>query len=212
MPLFQTQALQLPNIASAGGNPGGVPSGFMNELVVSELLAKYSTLVKLGVVYSAYAVLTAPVIFSTAVGTGGPLIWNKPNSKTDAHILAVSFGGLSTASGVVGSLGFTGAGGQSIAPTTTTPIDAFGNMLIGGAASNMGGVYRIGTPTNPGSQYLPILAVGTGAITVIEISPSWVDIGGSMIIPPGTWGAIAANATLTSAVLGIGLIWAELPA
>lgn len=197
--------------AQKQGNTNALPSGLLGELVISEVLGKYSTLVKQGVVFSAYASLTAPVIFSTAAGTGGPLIWNKPSSGVDAHILAISFGALSTATSVAGSLGFTGAAGQAIAPTATTAIDATGNMFVGGASSKMGGIYRIGTPSNPGSQYVPVLAVGTGAITVIEVSPSWTDIGGGFIIPPGTWGAIAASATLTAGVLGVGIIWAELP-
>lgn len=211
MPLIQTAQLSLPSKASAGGNPTGIPSGYLNELLISELMAKYSTLVKQGVVFSAYAILTAPVIFTTAAGTGGPLIWNRPNSNTDAHILAVTYGSLSTATSVSGSLGLAAGVGQTIAPTSTTAIDATGNMYIGGPATKMGGVFRIGTPTNAGSQYLPLIAIGTGAITAHQAISSWIDVGGAMIIAPGTWGSVAANATLTSGVIGVGMIWAELP-
>jgi hypothetical protein len=211
MPAIQTGQLSLPSKALAGGNQTAIPSGYLNELVMSELMAKYSTLVKLGVVYSAYASVTAPVIFSTAAGTGGPLIWNRPNSNTDAHILAISYGSLSTATSVSGSLGLAAGVGQTIAPTATTAIDATGNMYVGGPVSKMGGVYRIGTTTNAGSQYMPVIAIGTGAITAHQAISSWIDIGGSMIIAPGTWGSPAANATLTSGVIGIGILWAELP-
>jgi hypothetical protein len=211
--LIQTTGFSIPQKSQTGGTgSSGVPSGFVNELLISEVLAKYSTLVKAGVVYSAYATVTAPVIFSTAAGTGGPLIWNKPGSNVDAHILAVSFGGLTTAATAAGSLGLTGNSGQAIAPTATTAIDAIGNMYVGGSSTKMGGVYRVGTPSNAGGQFFPLVAVGTGAITAIEAIPSWVDVGGSFIIPPGTWGAVAGSATLTAGVLGIGILWAELPA
>ena len=85
-------------------------------------------------------------------------------------------------------------------------------MYLGGSATGMGGVYRVGTPSNAGGQFFPVVAVGTGAITIKLIDPAWVDVGGGFIIPPGCWGSIAANATLTGGVLGVGLIWAELPA
>lgn len=212
MPLFQGTPLQLPSAAQRSGNNVGFPAGFVGELVVSEFLAKYATLVKAGVVFSAYAALTAPVIYTTAAGTGGPLIWNKPGSGLDAHVLAVSFGSLSAATSVAGSLGLTGNSGQNVAPTATTAIDATGSMYVGGSATGMGGVYRVGTPANAGAQYFPLVAVGTGAITIKIIDPAWVDVGGAFIIPPGAWGSIAANATLTAGVVGVGMIWAELPA
>jgi hypothetical protein len=207
-----TNPLTVPSKAQYGGNPTGVPSGYMNELLASEFLAKYSTLVKSGLVFSAYATLTAPVIYTTAAGTGGPFIWNKPNSGVDAHILGVSFGALSTATSVAGSLGLAAGVGQVIAPASPTAIDATGNMYIGGPATKMGQVSRVATPTNAGSQFFPLIQVGTGAITAVTALPSWIDVGGAMIIAPGTWGSIAANATLTAGVLGVGLIWCELPA
>ena len=209
---IQTTPLTFPARSQVSGNPNGVPSGFLGELLISELLGKYATLVKAGKVFHAMATVTAPVIYSTAAGTGGPLIWNKPTSGVDAHILGISFGGLSTASTVAGALGISGAAGQVIAPTATTAIDALGNALIGGPASALGGVYRVGTPTNPGTQFLPLIAVGTGAITAVEIEPSFVELGGLAIVPPGSWAAVAGSSTLTGGVLQIGLVWAELPA
>lgn len=210
MPFIQTSPLTT-GTAQKQGNLNAIPSGLLGELVLSEVLGKYSTLVKQGVVFGAYAALTAPVIYTTAAGTGGPLLWNKSASGIDAHILAVTFGALSTATSVAGSLGLAAGLNQAVAPTTTTAIDAMGNMLVGGKSTGLGGVYRIGTVTNAGSQYLPLIAIGTGAITAIEALPSWIDIGGAMILTPGNWASIAANATLTAGVLGVGLIWAELP-
>ena len=213
MPLIQTSGLAIPAKSQIGvPNSTGVPSGLAGELLISEILGKYSNLVKAGKVFTAWASpITAPVIFSTAAGTGGPLVWNKSGSGVDAHVLAVAFGALSTATSVAASLGFTGNGGQSVAPTSTTAIDASGNALVGGAVSGMGGIYRVGTPANAGGFYMPLVAVGTGAITAIELATTWIDVGGMFIIPPGSWGSIAAAATLTSGVLGIGMVWAELP-
>lgn len=210
--LIQTSGLTFPSKSQLGsGNPTAVPSGLLGELALSEVLGKYSTLVKAGKVFSAYALVTAPVIFSTAAGTGGPLIWNRPNSGVDAHILAASFGGLSTAATAAGAIGLTGNSGQTSAPTATTAIDGLQNQLVGGSSTQMGGVFRVGTPSVQGFGITPLFAVGTGAITAVEIETSWVDVGGGFIIPPGCWGSLAGNVTLTAGVMALGLMWAELP-
>ena len=210
MPNITAPQFNLPT-ASGNSQQAGTPCDNYGFLGVSEVLARYSNLVKAGKVFSAYALVTAPVAFSTAAGTGGPLIWNKPASKLDAHILAVGFGGLSTAATAAGAIGLTGNGGQAVAPTTTTAIDGIQNMLVGGAATAMGGVYRIGTVAQAGVGFFPVLAVGTAAITAVEIATSWVDVGGAFIIPPGSWGSLAGNVAITAGVMALGLLWAELP-
>jgi hypothetical protein len=206
--LIQTSGLALPLKAQSGNNLG-VPSGLANELVVSELLGRYSNLVKLGVVYSAYATLTAPVIYTTAIGTGGPLLWNPPGSGVDAHMLAVGFSS-SVVTTVAGGVGITGNGGQAVAPTTTTAIDASGNMLISGGAPSCS-VYRIGTPANAGNRLVPFAQFHTGALTVDTTGLTWVPIDGIWICPPGAWMSPAGTATLSTLQIQIATVWAELP-
>ncbi len=211
MPFIQTNALTIPTRAQTGGNPVAIPSGFMNELVSSDVLGRYSTLGKSARLFSAYATLTAPVVFSTAAGTGGPLLWNKPNSGIDAHIIGVGITS-SVITTVAGGLGFTGNIGQVIAPTSTTAIDASGPLYLGGAVTQLGGVFRVGTPTNAGNIFIPIMQFHTGALTVDNTTgPQWLDIGGSIIVPPGGWASIAGTATLTTLQCQVGLVWAELP-
>ena len=209
--LIQTQPLVYPATGNPVGNNGGIYSGFLNELLVSEWSGKYSTLAKSGKLFSAHALVTAPVAFGTAAGMGGPLLWNKPNSNVDAHVLAVTFGGLSTAATAAGGIGLTGNAGQTVAPTATTAIDSIQNMLVGGPATALGGVFRIGTVANAGVGIMPLVAVGTGAITAVEIETSWVDVGGAFIIPPGAWGSLAGTVAITAGVIALGILWAELP-
>jgi len=203
--------LSFPAAAQRSGSATGSPLGNVNELLTSNVLGEYAHLVKAGKVFSAYALVTAPVIYSTAAGTGGPLIWNRPGSGIDAHILAAGFGGLTTAATAAGSVGLTGNGGQVVAPTSTTAIDGIQNNLVGGGATQMGGVYRVGTPANAGVGIMGLAAVGTGAITAVEIAVAWVELKGTFIIPPGSWGSLAGNATLTAGVMALFLVWAELP-
>ncbi len=190
------------------GNSAGVQSGIAGEFLSSVLMGPYATLAKLGKVYSAYATVTAPVIFSTAAGSGGPLIWNKPNSGVDAHILGVGVS-VSVASAVAGAVGLSCSTGQTAAPTSTTAIDGSGNCLVGGAASACN-AYRVGTVANAGGFIMPVFNVGTTATSAQFVS-TWVDIGGSLVIPPGNCGFVCGTATLTTLAAGITLIWAELP-
>lgn len=210
MSLIQGTSFSFPAAAQTSGNSTGVPSGYVGELLHSNVLGKYSSLVKAGKVFSAYAIVTAPVIFSTAAGTGGPLLWNRPSSGVDAHILAVGFS-TSVVTTVAGGIGLTGGPGQVAAPTSTTAIDASGNMLVGGPASACT-PYRVGTPVAAGLQLVPFAQFHTGALTVDTTGLGWIDFDGSMIVPPGSWASPAGTATLSTLVVSMALIWAELPA
>jgi hypothetical protein len=207
--LIQTSSLSFPAKAGAG-NAQGVPSGFVNELLVSNIMARYSTLAKAGKLFMAYATVTAPVVFSTAAGSGGPLLWNRPNSTIDAHILALGFS-TSVVTTVAGGIGLAGSVGQTITPSTTTAIDATGNCLLGGPATQLGGVFRVGTVANAASQFFPVAQFHTGALTVDTTGVTWQDVGGALVVTPGTCGFVAATVTLTTLAIQIGMIWAELP-
>lgn len=208
--LIQTGQLSFPARAASGGNPTGIPSGLVNELVVSQVLAKYSTLVKSNLVFSAYATVTAPVAFTTAAAIGGPLLWNRPNSGIEAHILGVSFSS-SVVTTVAGGLGFTGAAGQTAAPTSTTAIDASGSTYLGGAASQVS-AFRLGTVTVAGAIFMPFAQFHTGALTVDNTAQTWIDINGAIVLPQGCWASVAGSAALTTLQVAVNVIWAELPA
>ncbi len=180
-----------------------------------DVRASYYDWSKRGLVYIAYASVTTPVIWSTAAGTGGPLLWNNTTlaagvkKQVNAVILGVS-ASLTTATSVASSLGLTGATGQTDAPSTATAIDGVGPGFIGQPAP-LCNTYRIGTTANAGTFFFPTHNLGTGAITTQNSSASWVDVGGAIIVPPGSWCSVAAAATATSGVIRIGLMWAEVP-
>jgi len=181
----------------------------MGELSVSELLGKYATLTKLGKVFYTSAIITAPVIFSTAAQLG-PMLWNRPGSGVDAHILAVSVGSPTTASTVAGAISWA-SNTQATVPTTATALTVM-NAYAGGGVSAMGGVFSTATilvaPTN---VPFPLVAVNTGAITTGALTSNFIDLGGALQVSPGTVGYVCGNATLTAGVFTIGLMWAELP-
>lgn len=180
----------------------------LGGLLVSELLARYGHLSVNKALFSAHANLTAPVIFTTAAGTGGPLIWNGSNN-VNVQLLAVGFG-LTVASTVAASLGITGNNGQAVAPTATTAIDSRANMYIGGPASNST-PYRVGTPLSAGNFFVPFAELDTAALTAQPAGMNWIDLGGIVTIPPGAWASIAASVTASTAQINAALVYAEVP-
>jgi len=196
-----------PSLA-ADGSVIPVRAGKLGDTIVSELQGRYGEQSYRGNLFFAHAIVTAPVIYTTAAGTGGPLLWNGTSNKI-AQILAVGFGNTIVTT-VAAALGLTGNTGQTSAPTSTTAIDSRGNGYIGGAASACT-PYRVGTVTNAGNFFLPFAHLHTGALTVDTSGVLWVDIGGAVTIPPNAWCSVAASATATTAVASISLVWTELP-
>lgn len=184
--------------------------GRLGDDIVSELNGRYYEQASRGLLFHAFAIVTAPVIFSTAAGTGGPLIWNPPTSGKNVMVLAVTCA-LTVVTTVAAALGLTGNTGQTSAPTATTAIDQRSSGLIGGQPS-ISTPYRVGTPTNAGNFFFPLLQLHTGALTVDNLALGWIDVGGAIVCPPGAWVSLAASATATTTVAQLGMLYAEVPA
>lgn len=168
--------------------------------------SSYFSAARDGRIFCARAIVTAPVIYSTAAGTGGPLLWNN-TAGTNAVILGVTCA-LTVVTTVAAALGLTGASGQTTAPGSTTAIDTSANLRIGGPAPAMN-VYRVGTPTNAGTFFLPLMGLSTGPLTVYAEQLAFIDLQGLVVVPPGSWVSVAASATATTTVAQMGLIWLE---
>ena len=165
-----------------------------------------------GNLFCAFASGVTPAVYS-ATAQAGPLLWNGSavggGRGVNAFLLAAGFG-LTTAATAAAILGIAGNTGQAAAPTTTTGITVVNNLRLGSSAPQCNS-YNAGTVTNGGNVFVPVGQIGTGAITVTDDSVEWVELGGGIIVPPGAWASVAASVTPTSAVMGIGLIWAEVP-
>lgn len=180
----------------------------MGNLSYGNQGSSYYDLSKNRQVFAAYAAVTAPVLYSTAAGTGGPLLWNNTQNR-NAILLAVTCA-VGVVSTVAGALGITGNIGQTAAPTSTTTITASGNLFVGGPAPACN-VYNVGTVANAGNFFLPLIQVGTGAITTNDLATAYIPIDGMVVVPPGAWAAVAASATASSLQAKLGLVWAEIP-
>lgn len=208
MPNITAPALSFPTRSFPGAQAGS-PSGVVGEVNFSELLGKYSTLVKSQKVFYTSAIITAPVIFSTA-GQLGPMIWNRTGSGLDAHVLAVSVGSPTTASAVAGAISWA-SNTQPTQPTTATALTVT-NAYSGGGTSQMFAFSTATILVAPTNVPFPLIAVNTGAITTGSLTANYFDVGGMFVVPPGNVGYVCGNATLTSGVFTIGVLWAELPA
>ena len=192
---------------AASGVDAKIRLGNQRELITGFAHGKYAEASQRGNLFMAQAIVTAPVIWTTETGTGGPLLWNG-SSTVKASILAVGYG-VTVVTTVAAAIGLTGGGGQSAAPTSTTAIDSTGNLLVGGAASACT-AYRVGT-TVENKWFLPLADVHTGALTVDTGGFHWIDLEGMLTVPPSSFVSVAASATATTLVMQVALIWEEIP-
>lgn len=204
------QVIVGPQANADSSTPITVRGGRTGELLASAMQADYYENVYRKNVFTAYAgPVTAPVIYSTAAGTGGPLLWNG-SSTVNAVILAIGYS-VSVVSTVAGTIGLTGGVGQAAAPGTTTAIDAGPrNTFIGGALP-LCTTYRVGTPSNAGNFFIPLANMSTAALTTNPDQPTWIDLKGIVIVPPQAWVSIAGSATLSTLQISTAIVWAEIP-
>lgn len=189
--------------------PGtGIRQGNQGQQIVNDLHGRYYESTLRGNVFTAHAIVTAPVIYTTAAGTGGPLLWNG-STTVRASVLAVGWG-ISTVTTVAAILGLTGNTGQTAAPGTTTAVDSVKNCYLGGGGPACT-AYRIGTPSSAGNFFFPLGDLQTGALTTTPGMMHWVDIGGMFVIPAGGWISFATSATASTTVGNFGMIWEEIP-
>ena len=177
------------------------------EQVVSQNHGQYYKGASRGKIFMANAIVTAPVIWTTEAGTGGPLIWNGSSSVV-VNVLAVGFG-ISVVSTVAGGLGITQGYGQTDAPTSTTAID---NTICmnGTATASAATAYRVGT-TGTNRSFFPLMSVYTGALTTSPGDVQWVRLDGLISVPYQGFVSIAASATLSTLVVNCAIIWEEVP-
>lgn len=179
----------------------------------------YLAYAKLGQIFVAQAIVTTPVNYATAAGTGGPLLWNGSggttsgtnNAQVDAVILGMSWAVTTAETTASIGLGLTGGPAQTAAPTSTTAIDGLACTRISAANTPSCSVFRKGTVSTAGTWFFPILTLSTAAITAIPQQPNFTDLEGLFVVPPNSWISVAAAGTSTAAVLQISLMWAEIP-
>jgi|ERR1035437_2439569 hypothetical protein len=195
-------------IRAFDGTPLDASMDSTGAWLVSERSSRYYEMARRGNLFMARAIITAPVIYTTAAGTGGPFIWNG-SSGVNVVLLALGFG-QSVSTTVAAALGLTGGIGQAVVPTGTTAIDSLINCYLGGPLPNSS-AYRVATPAAAGSFFLPLADLDTGALTTGVGGTNWIELAGLIVVPPNAWISLAASATASTTVLNAALIYAEVP-
>ncbi len=207
MPNITAPALTFPT-KSFPGTAAGAPAGAMGEMVFSEVLPKYATLAKAQKLF--YAMITwatAPASFVTAAQFG-PVLWNRPGSGIDAHVIALGLSNLTTANTGGGAVGWT-SNVQVDAPITATSLVAW-NCYAGGANSGINCYSTATVGILPTPIFWPLTALSKAAITINALTQNWIDIGGALIVGPGNMGCVCGSAVLTATVSTATIVWAEL--
>lgn len=175
----------------------------------------YYQLCREGRVFCALSLITGLPAYSATTAQGSPLLWNNTGALAGntKGVLAILLGvsvGWTTAPGASGAVGITVGSGQTAAPTSTTAVDAVGNLNAGLAAqAPTCNVYQKGTVTNGGSTIFVTHEVSTAAGN--PTTDVFQALDGIVVVPPGCWASVAGAAAIASMVAKISLVWAEVP-
>jgi len=180
--------------------------GKNGQLIVADGQGKYHELAlnrRLFYSYGAPATLTAVNTTYT-----GHLLFNPVGSGVNLVLLEVELGVTVTSASMTGIVLASAA--QATTPTSVTAVERQSNAFLGGATGAVLG-YKVATLTAAGTAFRHLFH-NTAAINTVGVDRVSIDLGGSVIVPPGYWvglaalGAASASAAVTSAIL-----YAEIP-
>lgn len=148
----------------------------------------------------------AATTWSVALNTThtGFVVYNPIASGVNLEILQASFA-LSVAPVAIAHMGLFGGFLAAGITTHTTALSPFATVM--GAAAGMGKADGAATLVGSPIWLMPFLG-GFTAGALFGTSPSIMDIGGSIIVPPGGYCGIGA---LTAVIGFAGMFWEEVP-
>jgi hypothetical protein len=208
----QAQGLVLA-ASQKSGQPASVSTGWHNELLLTELLPRYSNLVQAGVVFEINfpaAAFAAP----SATSTGAFFLFNQPNSGKNLHLIdtqvaVTTFTAIATASMAVAIIPVPN---QTPTSTSSTGVTIY-NALVGASNPTVAKGYVSGTLVGAPvlgqrtiASFVILTAVGAGALWQKDV------IDGAVVVAPGSGIEIQSVSGTEADITGIvGLTWAELP-
>jgi hypothetical protein len=203
--MVQIQGTAGPQILT-DGTPNNIRTERTGGMVTQDVHGPLTETGMRGNLFSANAVVTAMVIYTTAAGTGGPFIWNSSGNQV---VSVLKVGWLeTTAATATGMIGVATGTGMTTAPTNSA-IATTGNLYTSGPPSTVN-VYSTATSTGT-PRFIPLAQVSTAAVSTVPSNTVSFDFKGGLIIPPNCWVSLASSATLTTAVHQTFIIWEELP-
>jgi hypothetical protein len=177
----------------------------MSAVVTTDAHGRYTEAVVRGSVFIASNVAAQAVSVALATTYTGLCVSNPIGSGRNLAILGFQYA-ISVAPAAIASIHLIGGFSGTTNVTHTTPLAAPGiqNCMLGGALG-VAKADSAATIVNPG--YLIGAGSGFTAAALYATTPSWIDLGGLIICPPGGWVAVGA----LTAVTGFGTIaWEEI--
>lgn len=174
------------------------------DLAFQSAGSDYQELALRGFIYSASNQAAQAVSVALATTYTGLCLSNPLNSKYNLVLLGCNFA-LTVAPAAIASLHLIGGFSSTTNVTHTAAVIPASNIL-GLPLDNVAKVDSQATIPTP--TYLYSLGSGFTAGALYGTTPSWIDLKGQIIIPPGGFLAIGA----LTAVTGFGTFsWAEIP-
>jgi hypothetical protein len=210
MSLIQSTALALPAKSQLGAaNPTGLPGGIAGELIASELMPRYSTLTKLGKVFTARGALQTLSVAGTAMT--GLVLWNPAGSGVDMHVLKVA-GDVAVTSATMTGIALAYITNQPTTPTTVTAASAQSCDYVSGALGSVK-AYSVATLVAAPVAQFDVMH-NTAAIAVTgEDTGFLLDLEGSIVVPAGNGICfVALGAASAASAVNLSAKYAELPA
>lgn len=199
----------LTKIAQARATAGAYLSQlFLGELGVSEVMPRYSSLAQSGLLFTARAALQATSLAGTALV--GLQVWNR-SQGVNLHLTKLGGNIVATSATQTGLALAFGAQPVTTAPTGQAAASSVINNLIGGAAPAALAL-AAGTFAAACVAQLDLLHNTAAIATTGEDPGFYLDLEGSIVIPPGQYAAIIAlGAAGAASSNNLWMQWAELP-
>jgi hypothetical protein len=159
-------------------------------------------------VFCAYSAAVAGLPAYTAT-TLGPILWNgiSGNPQVKVVVLGVSVT-VTVASAAAVAVGLAWGNAQPLAPTANTAATLVSCMYASGKQP-LASSYISGTVAQAALGFIPLVNLDTTALTAQPIENMWIPLDGMIVLPVGSWCALAASATATTSALQYSIVWTE---
>ena len=189
--------------------PGGVRQGRLGDGIYSELHGRYYEQAYRKNLFTAYCAAQATSTVGTAMV--GLQVWNGSPLSNGVNLVILKVGGMIIVTSSTTSLVLATGIGQVSAPSAQTATTRTSNNFIGGPGPQATAL-AAGTFTNAPTALVNLMHNTAAIATTGEDTGFFVDLEGSIIIPPQAYVAIAAvGAAVTAAGSNLHLMWEEVP-
>jgi hypothetical protein len=209
MPLIVSGSVGEINTQDGAAPAAGFRQARQGDLMVSELQARYYEQTYRKRVFTAYAT----GVLTSLVGTAmvGLQLYNGSPIYNGVNLVLMKVQTIITATAAtMTQIALTAGTGQLSAPTGQTAATKVQNNLIGGSAPQALAT-NAATFTNAPTAFWPLLHNTAAIATTGEDAGAYMDLEGSIIIPPQCFFAFAAVG-LASGGSSHGVMWMEVPA